>query len=300
MVKFHLRKSVVVAIIVVLCGIALVNICYWTWGSHLVRAMYEGTAVWPLNRIITFQHEFSLGHYVEAANRALLALDIFLGLLIPGFLGILFRFRDDVNRMALFSILWVDVCFLAAHLTGSIFWDLTRERSFPEVYSFGLELFLATSFFLYFRRSRQPIFLWSSSFFWLVFIDDSLCLHERTSFYLADKFKPAFLVNLTGVVPKHIWEFLIFAIAGAVALSLFVLAYRKSSPEFHRFARSILFLIFAAFFFGSVVDFIHDFPAVMPYHHITVIIEDWGEIVTISLAAYLAFKHRHRFRKPTG
>ena len=295
MTEFRRERFVFLLTITFLLVLLVGNTFYLIWGHQFIRAMYDGTAVWPFNRIITFQKDYSLQYYITQGDQTLVGLDMFFSIFFIGSIIIFAKYNKNTDFLILLGLIWTAFSFLAVHLTRFLFWDLTKERSFPEVYLFGLEIFIFVSFFLFLVKSKQKIFLWSFCVFSLVFLDDFLCLHEKLSRILGKRFELSSLTDRIDVIPRHIWEFIIFGSVGFIAVIFFVPAYFKSNRESRKLTRIILLLLFLGFFFAGFVDFIHDFPFLLRFYWLTSIFEDWGEMVTLSLITYFIFKSYKQF-----
>jgi hypothetical protein len=129
---------------------------------------------------------------------------------------------------------------------------------------------------------------WQTLFVYLL-LDDSLRIHERFGKSLAEflHFSP-----LAGLRARDIGELLISAFFGSLIMGLLSLGYYDACRRLRRISRHLLGLFIILVFFGVIFDAMHQMigPSMRHMAEIFEVIEDGGEMVTISLLAW--YVHR--------
>jgi hypothetical protein len=170
-----------------------------------------------------------------------------------------------------------------------ITWFLfTRDGSYPEIFGYVQAVSVSCMLACVWLRTREFVFLVWAIVFAVVFLDDSLQIHERCGVMFAGLFGlPAF----PGLRSRDTGELLTWTLLGAALIGPLVVGFLRCSPA-HRRANAIIGALFAALlFFAVVVDMLQIAAAnVLPWHVQGIqFIEDGGEMLAISLLCVFVF-----------
>lgn len=226
--------------------------------------------------------------------------------------------RPDARRVfavALTLFLLLDLFFVGAHvvraqlvrdptydgfLADSAHWSLGIDRSYSERFSYLKTGLAALLLLLLYERRRAVTYLAWGLTLSFILLDDALELHERTGAALISH---AGLPTVAGIGGDLYAEMILWLSAAVPLLGLIALGYRRDRG-LRRLSRWFLGLLAALFFFGGVVDALHaaapyvEQPTVRFFLARTLLLEDGGEMVVLSLLCALTLLHalteRHR------
>ena len=203
-------------------------------------------------------------------------------------------FKDGSASSLLGLLIAADVVFIGLHylwgtsaiLSNDLF-ALTQERGYAEVYQYVKFFWIVLLLIAIFWKTKSVGYLaWAALFAYLL-ADDSLSIHERVGFAIAQnlEFTPLF-----GLRPPDFGELLVTAIIAGILLSLIGIFYLRGSNDFRRITRDLLIFLLIIAFFGIVVDMLHvaiNFGWRVTF--ILSIIEDGGELLIISIVTWYVF-----------
>ena len=187
-----------------------------------------------------------------------------------------------------------DLVYIAIHLVAtettlihSPLAALDVDRGYAEFFQYMKLLWAGLLLTCLAMRTRQwGYFAWVLSVAYLL-ADDSLSVHENLGEMLANGLA---LHQAVGLRAVDFGELLVSATAGAVLGAGIGWAYLRGGDAFRRSSRHLLVLVLALVFFGVGVDMMHS--ALHPVGIVDkalVILEDGGELVSISFIAWYAF-----------
>lgn len=169
-------------------------------------------------------------------------------------------------------LLLIDLALIAAHLAfGRVppgehgptsAWNLAAEWGVGETVEYAKTLLCAGLAASLAARSRQPAFALFSLLYVAAFADNAFQLHERLGDELAR-------FDLT----DHSAQFLLLSGFAAVMLALVARAIRRTRGEYRAGALLLLALFALLAFFSVLLD----------WRHVPVVLEDGGELGTLSL-----------------
>jgi hypothetical protein len=165
--------------------------------------------------------------------------------------------------------------------------NLEHDNSYPEMYQYIKFFWIAFLLFYISFKNKTLHYIPLALVFSYFLFDDSLRIHERVGRYLATEFE---FVPMFGLRPRDFGEIAVSAIVGVFLLLLLIWAYRRGSQTYRKIFREIAGLILLLVFFGVFVDILH--IVVKFGGNVSIIfglLEDWGEMVTVSLIAWYAF-----------
>ena len=200
-------------------------------------------------------------------------------------------FSTPMNAVGVFLLLLLvgDAAYLVVHLSHrflgepvSPLFNIGRDMGYPELYQYLKEIWAAGLTALYFLRTRKIAFLAWALLIGMLFLDDSLAVHERLGHLFAVRLG---LPDVAGIRGQDFGE-IIAAGLMVVPFFLTVLVSHRWLSATQRFVSLGFFaLIMALAFFGVLIDlFVHKFQ-----DHTLFFIEDGGEMIVVSLLAAFAF-----------
>ena len=164
----------------------------------------------------------------------------------------------------------------------------TSDGSYPEIFGYIQTIAISCMLVHIRSRTREFVYLVWAIVFTVVFLDDSLQIHERCGVMFAGLFAlPAF----PGLRSRDTGELLSWTLLGAVLIGPLVVGSLRCSPA-HRRTNAIIGALFAALvFFAVVVDMLQIAAAnVLPWRVQGIqFIEDGGEMLVISLLCVFVF-----------
>ncbi len=199
-----------------------------------------------------------------------------------------------------------DVAFILAHvtlrLTGSLdtypMFALYLDGGYPEFYQYVKEAWVALALFIVAFRAREFRYLAWSALFCFLLIDDSLSLHELIGADLVEGLDLSAHLGLRG---QDFGEIAAEAVTGGFILMGTVICHWLGSVDFRRASWHLFGILAVIIFFGVFVDSLHFLYEInWKVSLIVVVIEDGGEMLGMSLAAWYAMKLLQRNGKVQG
>jgi hypothetical protein len=202
--------------------------------------------------------------------------------------------NERSTSIFLLLLLLGDLTFIVLHLVNSLtpllryeLLNLWVDHGYPEMYQY-IKFIWITILFL--KLSLKNVSLhyvaWAGVFTYFLF-DDSLQIHEKIGGYIAAKFN---FVPLFGLRLQDFGELAVSAAAGIILLLALVWAYMKGSQMFRKVSQDFIFLVLILIFFGVFVDMAQQAINLGPVvSYILGIIEDGGEMLSVSLILWYAF-----------
>lgn len=198
--------------------------------------------------------------------------------------------QSDVLQLLIFLVA-IDLVFLMLHAShvrfdvpGSGLWLISRDRGFPEIFQYLKTAGAAVVLVRCFAKNRSPVCLAWSVIFTYLLLDDSLEVHETAGEALADSLG---LSSPFGIEGRDFGQVLVSAGAGLVVLGLIVWSGRRDRATAAELSVPLMLALVALAFFGIVVD-------VVDAIDLFGLVEDGGEMITMSIAAVIVAGHRGR------
>ena len=173
---------------------------------------------------------------------------------------------------------------------------LGTESGYAEVVQYIKEYWIALCFAALAWRTRNPVYLVLSVAFTYLLLDDATEIHERGGLWLEQRLG---LMPTLGLREQDLGELLVSAGAGTVLLISGAAAYRFSDARSRRVALLTLAAVVVLAFFGIGMDLVHQMLAETRLAFPLEVVEDGGELVTLSTiaAALFAFLRRELERE---
>jgi len=203
-------------------------------------------------------------------------------------------FKEESASSFLLMLISVDVVFIAAyylHVHSSIFeiylFSLTIDRSYPEIYQYIKEFWVVLLTFSVFIKTKEKGYIsWGILFTYMLF-DDAFSIHEKVGSLFA---KNSNLTPVLGLDLQNIGEVAITASSTLLLLVLIGIFYIRGSSKFKETTQDLLILLFVIAFFGVFIDLLHaSVDLGWRANFILDVLEDGGEMIAVSLAAWYVF-----------
>ena len=198
-------------------------------------------------------------------------------------------------KILLGTFLLIDFIFLGLHYhfqyeTGDQFRDflVDRDNSYAEWFQyvkFGVVLILL-GFLITKYRKREYLF-WFFLFF-IFLLDDSIGLHERFGWHVS---KLLGYKDFYGLRAIDWGELTYVVVMGPLLFLFFVYSYKNGNKDYKKRTIDLTLFVGIFLFFGIVIDMIHSYFSGSPIlGRWLTIIEDGGEMITLSFMAWYIFK----------
>ncbi len=208
------------------------------------------------------------------------------------------NFSEKKTNSFLGIILVIDLLFIIAHLTIGVIasldpnfkWTLyepimvTTEKGYPEYFQFVKYTSIILALGLIINKEKAKNYIFWISLFILLFLDDSLEIHEKAGIIIGENitFKPFY-----GLREQDIGELIYAGAMGLLVVFIMVLSFKNSNKLFKRTSIDISILLVIFLFFGIVIDFAHVLFNSNEYvSFILGWLEDSGEMILLSLIAW--------------
>ena len=194
----------------------------------------------------------------------------------------------------LLLLLCGDLAFVVMHFISALtpvfsspLLNIEKDRGYPEMYQYLKFLWIIALLLSLASANRAIHYVAWAVVFAYFLLDDALKVHEWAGrrFAASFTFIPPFGLRL-----RDLGELAITATVGVLLLPILGWAYRRGSRMFRKVSQDLTLLILVLVFFGVVVDVAHE--AVdwgWKARFIVGVIEDGGEMVSVSLALWFTF-----------
>ena len=165
-------------------------------------------------------------------------------------------------------------------------WLLRAEGGWPEQFGYAKQAGCAALLLLVWRRTGVGVFAAWAAVFASALVDDSMQVHERVGAFLAQQLPlpQAF----AGLREQDLGELAVWGLAGVVPLVVVALLHRRSPEHVRAASRGMAVVVAGYAFFGVVVDQLHALALGGPLERGLGVLEDGGELVLLSVAAWYA------------
>jgi len=181
--------------------------------------------------------------------------------------------------------------------------SIVNDHGLPETFNQLKALLAAALLYTTWTRTRQPVYLCWAFIFAVAFLDDALRIHEQAGEMLAG-------ILLAGVAAKHrefIGQLLVAGIYAIVFGAMLLLAHASGERRHARASSLVLFVFAIVVFFAVVVDALHgvllavrpELRASMVFQALFNVLEEGGELFSLSLALAVVIAIRAAMAGPT-
>jgi hypothetical protein len=211
------------------------------------------------------------------------------------------RMSEHGASLLLLVLLSSDVAFNALHIIQHTFipnssLSYTRFGDYLNIYHL-IKLFWIIVLFAYLLKLTK---FWGYLSWILMFtfflVDDAFELHQYIGDQITIIFEMSFFLNLN--LQPRLLELIVLAMAGLCLLAIVALVYFRSPYTFKKVSNDLLLFILALVFFGIIVDLGSALTSQPAFILGLIIIEDGGEMVTLSLIVWYVFLLAIHYGKP--
>lgn len=199
----------------------------------------------------------------------------------------------------LLLLLGVDTVFIVLNIIIAIFFcmcNIAGIFTYMNFYNLTKLFWIIVLFAYVLKTTGCPSYVsWILVFTFLLF-DDALFLHQSVGDRLHSIFGTSLPHNLS-LLPRY-FELAVLALAGIFLLVIVAWAYSHSQYVFRKISKDILLFIVALVFLGLLVDLAVAIELKPTAVLALGLVEDSGEIVTISLILWYVFMLAIRHGKP--
>lgn len=204
--------------------------------------------------------------------------------------------QSALTRFLPLFLLAGDAAFILTHialrLTGALdtypMFALYLDGGYPEYYQYAKEAWICIAFCIAAVTTREYRYLAWSALFCFLLLDDSLGIHEVIGTALATGWS---LSAHLGVRGQDFGEIAAMALTGGVLLMALGVCYWRGSAEFKKASSHLFGILAIIIFFGVFVDSLHFLYEInWKVSLVAVVIEDGGEMIGMSLAAWYAMR----------
>lgn len=194
------------------------------------------------------------------------------------------------------ALVLIDVLFILTHvglrLTSRLddfpSFSLARDGGYLEWFMYAKEAWVAAALFFVAIRLYEYRYLTWSALFGFLLIDDSLGLHELIGAELASTMS---LTTHLGMRGQDFGEMGGTALIGGALLLGLAVCYWRGSENYKTASRHLFALLAIIVFFGVGIDSLHFLYEInWKVSLLVVVIEDGGEMLGMSLAAWYAMR----------
>lgn len=211
------------------------------------------------------------------------------------------HFNSKRANKILAILLSIDLVFILAHVIFIFLifkrvqfdWSISDsfmlnvDGTYPEIFQyFQYFVVILITTYLIKKRKRVGYVAWLI-LFTLLLLDDSLQFHEKFGTWISNKFNYS---SMLGLRAQDLGELTYVVFFGLILLLFLVIGYVKGDEKYRKrnIDLSILFALFL--FFGVAMDMIDELVEYNRYTNlILIIIEDGGEMITLSLIVWYFF-----------
>ena len=190
-------------------------------------------------------------------------------------------------------MLFADAAFVQLHrlhLQGVLDarFSLELERSIPEYYQHAKELLAAILMLgMFLRHTDSQTLCWAGLFGYL-FVDDAFQVHERLGSALA---AAGVHPSVPGLKAELAAELAVSAAVGLIFLAALAYSWRHGGHTGRRMTRRLLAALAGLAAFGVGIDALHSMIEHDPWRYRLGIVEDGGELLSMTVLLWLVFVH---------
>lgn len=173
--------------------------------------------------------------------------------------------------------------------------SIAHDRGYGEMFQYGKLVWIILCFGYLTCRFRQPVFAILALFFLYLLVDDAGMIHEGGGEALVTNLQ---LQPALGLRAQDFGELIVTGLAAVMLLILGGLAYSFSDGAARRVTHLTLAGVLLLAFFGVVVDMLHVMVPTRVVGGVLMLIEDGGEMMTMSLIAAGMLAIVRRYPRP--
>lgn len=171
-------------------------------------------------------------------------------------------------------------------ITGDPWFHLNKERGFSESYQYiKLLWIIVLLLYLAIRTQGFVLYGWALLFLYLLF-DDAMAIHGNFGEYL---FTLLPLKNMFGTQTAGMEVLAVAFLISLCALVIIGVPYLFSCKRIRAVSNTLIFFVFIFGFFSVIMDFLHDSTGKTSFTMALIIVEEGGEMFTMSIILWYVF-----------
>ena len=163
--------------------------------------------------------------------------------------------------------------------------DFQSEVSLVSYCLYFMEICTTTFFFFTFVLTRKRFYIFFTTLYLMVFLDDYLQIHEKFGKFLTENLD---LINIFNLRKQDTGELLTWFVMACFLLPLAIKSFRKLTVLDRLYCSAVAVSFAILLVCGLIFDMVHTLTSGIMYHVIG-IIEDGGEMIAIAISLTLAF-----------
>ncbi|MFS4468979.1 hypothetical protein [Maribacter sp. 2210JD10-5] len=180
---------------------------------------------------------------------------------------------------------WTDYGFLL----------ITVDQSIPEFFQYVKYLLIIVLLIKIIHAAKRFQFISWAFFFLILFVDDSIGIHENAGIFLSEKFN---FNSMFGLRAEDIGELLYTGLIGFIIIIAFVASFLKGDKMFKRNSIDLSILIFFFLLFGVGFDMLHQIlSSSSKLNFLFGMIEDGGEMIMMSIILWYIYHLSLTYKK---
>lgn len=212
--------------------------------------------------------------------------------------------RFHTNKILVFLIL-IDILFCLIHFILGVLtiygfinvfeefpnWLITADLSYSESFQYLKFCIILIILFEYVFIKKDYIFFPWLILFGILLIDDSFQVHEKFGVFISENFNFKGILGLGG---RDLGELCYAAFLGILFFSSLFFSLKNSTIAYKKTSLELTFLILILVFFGIFIDMFHAISPNQVISGILGLIEDGGEMISVSLIVWYMFLIRNK------
>jgi hypothetical protein len=198
----------------------------------------------------------------------------------------------------LLLLIAADTAFVVVHLVhkhstllASDLYSLSKDGGYAEIFQYVKLYWIVIMLFALWSRTREPVYTaWMLLYAYLL-CDDALQIHERVGGAIARSWGYGDAFSLEG---KDFGELTLSAAFGLVFLGLISMTYLRSTQVARDASKDLALLFAILVFFGVGMDVLHTAVEVPSVKQLLGVLEDGGEMFTVSVVCWYVLKFLER------
>ena len=182
---------------------------------------------------------------------------------------------------AAFAVIHI-VHFATPYLPSTLY-SIEADGGFGEWFQYTKELWAIIMIAVLWKRTARPWAIGWLLMFMYFLLDDAVSVHELGGdiVYRHLGFGPAL-----GLRAQDLGELFVIGIVGVSLLAILAYLYRRSNDDERTVSRDLLLLSVVLVIFGVGLDMLHSMIDVMAVRYVMGMVEDGGEMVTMSVTCW--------------
>jgi len=180
----------------------------------------------------------------------------------------------------------MNVLLCLTSITSDPWFNLNKERGFSESYQYIKEFWIVILLlYLGIKKHGFVLYGWALLFLYILF-DNALAIHGKFGEYLINVFA---VKNVLGTQTDGMEVLVVASLICIGALFVIGISYLFSNKRMRAISNTLIFFVLIFGFFGVIMNFIHDSLGKTSFNLALIIMEEGGEMLTMSFILWYVF-----------